>query len=285
MQNEMQYDWTFDSNAGGRQVDVLNDTQGTTAAIQSLLADSAGDPPHIPAPADCLVELPFGLTRDDARLTEAEVRELTGTDEETLARVRSNPLRLLETLLELGTVQIGNIPATADVLSQLLLGDRDALVLAIRRTTFGDEMEIAEVPCPHCGAEFSATVSLGSITSQKADSPRLTVPLRKGGCAIVRFPNGADQAAMLADSKATNAQHNTLLLARCLIEVRDTQGNVTAGSSELVKALGLADRRTILHQLAARQPGPRLLELTIEHEECGGEVSLPLSVADLFRDF
>ncbi|MFK0015754.1 hypothetical protein [Streptomyces sp. NPDC091027] len=285
MTDEMQYDWTFDSPAGGRQVDVLGDTQGATAAVQSLLADSAGEPPAIPRPADCLVTLPAGLVRDDVLLTEAEVRELTGTDEEALARVRANPLRMLETLLELGTVRIGDVPATSDVLPHLLLGDRDALVLAIRRATFGDEMEFSEITCTHCGDTFAATVSLGTIESQTAPSSRLTVPLRKGGCAILRYPTGADQAAMLADAKATNAEHNSTLLARCLIEIRDAEGKVTPGSADIGKGLGLADRRTILTQLAASQPGPRLLELAIEHEECGGEIPLPLSVADLFRDF
>jgi hypothetical protein len=281
----MQYDWTFDSPAGGRQVDVLGDTQGATAAIQSLLTDSAGEPPAIPTPPDCLIALPAGLVREDHIITEAEVRELTGADEEALARVRSNPLRMLETLLELGTVRIGDVPATSDVLPQLLLGDRDALVVAIRRVTFGDEMDFAEILCPHCGDDFAATISLGDIQSQTADVGRLTVPLRKGGYAIVRYPKGADQAAMLADPKATNAEHNSTLLARCLVEIRDEHGNTKPGGTDLAKSLGLADRRTILNQLAAKQPGPRLLELKIEHEECGGEVPLPLSVADLFRDF
>ncbi|MEU0213607.1 hypothetical protein ABZ281_00315 [Streptomyces sp. NPDC006265] len=282
---EMQYDWTFDSPAGGRQVDVLGDTEAATAAVQSLLTGSTGEPPAIPVPADCLVTLPAGLYRDDQIITEAEVRELTGADEEALARVRSNPLRMLETLLELGTVRVGDVPATSDVLPQLLLGDRDALVVAIRRITFGDEMEFSGIVCDHCGDDFAATISLGDLKSQTATSSRLTVPLRKGGCAIVRYPTGADQAAMLADPKATDAEHNSVLLSRCLIEVRDTQGNVTPGSANLVKSLGIGDLRSILRQLAAAQPGPRLLQTTIEHEACGGEVPLPLSVADLFRDF
>jgi hypothetical protein len=282
--SEMQYDWTFDS-PGGRQVDVLGDTQGATAAIDSLLANSAGEPPAIPAPADCLITLPAGLIREDHVITEAEVRELTGADEEALARVRSNPLRLLETLLELGTVRIGDVPATSDILPQLLLGDRDALVVAIRRVTFGDEMEFSEIICPTCGEDFAATISLGAIEPTTATSSRLTVPLRKGGCAIVRYPTGADQAAMLAIPKATDAERNTFLLGRCLVEVRDAQGAVTPGSADLAKALGMGDIRTILKQLAATQPGPRLLEVSIEHEACGGEVPLPLSVADIFRDF
>ncbi|WP_159073500.1 hypothetical protein [Streptomyces sp. RTd22] len=283
--SDMQYDWTFDSPAGGRQVDVLGDTQGATAAIQSLISDSVGEPPVIPVPADCLITLPAGLVREDHVITEAEVRELTGADEEALARVRSNPLRLLETLLELGTVRIGDVPATSDVLPQLLLGDRDALVIAIRRVTFGDEMEFSEIRCPNCGEDFAATISLADIQPQTATSTKLTVPMRKGGCAIVRYPTGADQAAMLALPKATDAERNTYMLGCCLVEVRDAQGKVTPGSADLAKSLGMGDIRNILSQLAATQPGPRLLEVSIEHEACGGEVPLPLSVADIFRDF
>lgn len=281
---EMQYDWTFDS-PGGRSVDVLGDTQGATATIDSLLTNSAGEPPAIPAPADCIVTLPAGLVREDHIITEAEVRELTGADEEALARVRSNPLRLLETLLELGTVRIGDVPATSDILPQLLLGDRDALVVAIRRVTFGDEMEFSEIICPTCGEDFAATISLGAIEPTTVTSGRLTVPMRKGGYAIVRYPNGADQAAMLAIPKATDAERNTFLLGRCLVEVRDAQGTATPGSADLARSLGMGDIRTILKQLAATQPGPRLLDVSIEHEACGGEVPLPLSVADIFRDF
>ncbi|MFD6934640.1 hypothetical protein ACFWAP_00595 [Streptomyces goshikiensis] len=282
---DLQYDWTFDAPSGGTQVDVLGDAQGATAAIQQLLTDSAGEPPAIPTPADCLVTLAAGLVRDDVIHIKAEVRELTGADEEALARVRSSPLRMLETLLELGTVSIGSLPATRDVLPELLLGDRDVLVLAIRRATFGDEMQFEEINCQHCGENFSATISLGQIKSHSAGDRRLTIPLRKGGCAVVRYPTGADQAAMLADAKATNAEHNSTLLARCVVEIRDGKGEVTPGGADVAQSLGLADRRTILTQLATNQPGPRLLELTIRHEECGGEVPLPLSVADLFRDF
>lgn len=283
--SDLRYDWTYDTPSGGTQVDVLGDAQGATAAVQQLLAESAGEAPAIPAPADCLVTLPAGFELDGAIHTEAEVRELTGADEEALARVRSNPLRMLETLLELGTVSIGSLPTTTGVLPELLLGDRDALVIAIRRATFGDEMELAEINCHHCDELFDATISLGRIESHQVKSRRLTVPLRKGGCAIVRYPTGADQAAMLTDAKATNAEHNSILLARCVQEIRDAQGNALPTSTDGVKRLGLADRRTILTQLATTQPGPRLLELTIRHEECGGEVPLPLSVADLFRDF
>ncbi|MET9119952.1 hypothetical protein [Streptomyces sp. NPDC004528] len=284
--SEMQYDWTFDSPNGGRQVDVLGDTQGATATIKDLLSDASAEAPAIPAPADCLVTLPGGLLRGEAIYIEAEVRELTGTDEEALARVRSNPLRFLETLLELGTVRIGTEPVTPAVLSELLLGDRDALVLAIRIATFGNEMTFDLITCPTCGEEFSATIDLNQVESHTVERPsRLTVPLRKGGYALVRYPNGGDQAAMLADSKATSAEANSALLARCLVEIRDAQGTTVPGSADLAKGLSLGDRRAILTQLAKNQPGPRLLEIEIEHEECGGEVPLPLSVADLFRDF
>src|SRR6185437_7822650 len=123
------------------------------------------------------------------------VRELTGEDEEALARaVRGgNFFHYIDTLLERGTVAIGNHREQADVrkqLKSLLVGDRDAVVLGIRRATYGDDIEIKDWICPSCGEESNISMTVEDIPVGEMDDPvtenTFTVKLRRGRSARVR---------------------------------------------------------------------------------------------------
>lgn len=283
--DQMEYDWKFDSENGTRKIDVLKDTGATNALVEKVLQDSAGDAPAIPIPGDCAVSLSGGIVRNGETHHTAVVRELTGQDEEQLAAVRSNPLKFLEKLLVLGTQEIGGEPVTPAVAGELLVGDRDALILGIRKVTFGDKLEAQEVVCPTCDLRFDVRIHLDTVPVTPMASWEFTVPLRHGAEALVRWPNGDDQGAMLADPRASNAEQNTILLSRCVLKVAKADGTVSSSGEKLAKELGIADRREILRRVTADQPGPKLLDISVEHEDCGTEVPLPVTTADLFRSF
>ena len=72
------------------------------------------------------------------------MRELTGVDEEAMARVK-DITEIYDTVLGLGTTRIGEVdlaslplPERQGLLQQLLLGERDMLFIGIVRMTYGD---------------------------------------------------------------------------------------------------------------------------------------------------
>jgi len=259
--------------------------------------DVTVDLPVISPPADNIVPLPGGLVRSKygeqpvLLAREAEVRELNGADEEAIYKVRRNPYRLISTLLTNGTVMLGDHHPNADMLKNLLIGDRDAIILGIRRATFGDEVELGEFICPGCEENLGdLKVTLDDIPVKTLDDPladtQFKVDLWKGGHAKVRLPNGHDQEAVAALDLANESEVNTMMLSRCVLSITKADGteNVTANNAAAVNALGVKDRKAILAQINDRQPGPRYDEVKFTHDSCGKETPLFLTVGDLFRE-
>lgn len=264
--------------------------------ITKALTDSVKQPePELPP--DTVVVLPGGLSRGNTVIKQVEVRELTGEHEEALARAsRAQPnsvVHFINTLLECGTVRFGTEdPAkTSEYLKDTLVGDRDAIVMGIRRATYGEDVELESWQCPECGNSSDLTIPLADIPIQELEHPDkdavFDVPLRRGRIAELRLANGADQNAVFATVDMTGAERDTILLSHCLLAIRDKDGtrHITSGhAGALARNLSLPDRHAVLRQLTKRQPGPKFGELKFTHQDCGKEVELVLGLADLFRD-
>jgi hypothetical protein len=257
------------------------------AATQAVLAaDRAGDEPVIDPPRDCSVQLEQGIQHDGQWYRTAEVRELTGEDEEALARLGGNWHKILDTLILRGVRTVGDQFMSRQVCDELLMGDREALVLAVRRATFGDHVEFERLPCRHCGEAVDLSLALDDVPVVHLEDPERTeyaVALRKGAVAHVRLPNGRDQNAVVGLQGATVAQQNSEMLKRCLLRVDYPNKDSVKGSLSAVRAMSMADRQTILEFITATQPGPRFADVSFVHEGCGQEVPLPLNLAILFR--
>jgi hypothetical protein len=279
-------------------VDPLQDVDGANAQIAALLtADSTVTLPVITPPVDGFVRLPGGLVQNRYPeppvliASEATVRELNGADEEAIYKVRRNPLRLLTTILTCGTEMLGDHHPNASLLKDLLIGDREALILGIRRATYGDEIELGGFTCPGCGETLDLKITLDDIPIKTLGDPingtKFNVNLWKGGYAKVRLPNGHDQEAVAqAGETATDSEINSVMLSRCVQSTVSADGeeHVVAGNVAAVNALGLKDRKAILTEINARQPGPRYDEVKFTHDSCGKESPLLLTVGDLFRE-
>jgi len=274
-------------------VSPLEDPEAVTKALSAAINDM---PAPVPPP-DTLVHLPGGLLLGSETLSTAEVRELTGEHEEILARaaqaVPGNVFHFMNALLECGTVRIGTEEpgSTRKLLKNLLVGDRDALIIGIRKATYGDDIEIEKWVCPNCGESSDLVVPLADIPVRELGSIRenqvFTLPLRKGRTAEVRLATGADQLAVFEERKLSIAERDTLLLSRCLLSITDPDDtkHTTAGFAlTYARGLSVPDRHAILRELNDRQPGPRISDMTIKHDTCGEEVDLMLGIVDLFRD-
>lgn len=279
-------------------IDPMANPAATNAAVASLMAGSVTESlPTIDPPADDTVSLPGGLVQEQFGAApklvakDVQVRELTGADEEVIAKARmnGNPARFQQALLNCGVVKIGEDRATPELLKSMLIGDQDAVVLGIRRATYGDEVTLPRFTCPGCGEQFDHTMTLDSIPIRTLDDAiedqQFTVPLRKGGTALVRFPTGYDFEEVVSVPNATEAERNTIFLSKCIRQINTPDGDtqVMVGSRDRAAALGLADRRAILKAIRDKQPGPQYDDVKFTHS-CGREVEVFLNLGDLFRD-
>lgn len=265
------------------------DPEKAAAAVQAMVANDSAKAPSIAAPDPGFVTLPAGLevVNDGVKTVEqdAEVRELTGEDEEFVDRVRrGNPGQLVSALLERGVVSIGGRPAPKHVLRNLLVGDAQALLVALRVATYGDEFSYEGIVCPSCGEEFDLTFTADEIPTVKSEGKRaFDVHLRNGKIAHCRLLRLGDVESLPAEG--TKAEYNTVLLSKVVLSLEDPAGNLVgvSGSPDKARSLSLADRRKILVALGEQGiAGPDLEGMSVTHETCRKEVSLPLTVGDLF---
>lgn len=237
----------------------------------------------IPSLPDTEVVLPAGFVDpfEGKVIKTAEVRELNGADEEAIVKI-SDPGKALLAILERGTVSVGGQPVDKAVLNSLLAGDREALLLAIRKATFGSEVEVSTV-CDRCPEVQVFKIDLDKDVEVKEladpiNDRRFTVEL-KAGLAKVNLPSGDVQTKLINSTDKNSAELDTLLLSSCVTEIKDQP----VLDSSRIRSLGITDRRTLLEEIAKRNPGPQLSEIKKACKNCGQEVLLPLTLAELFR--
>jgi hypothetical protein len=230
---------------------------------------------------DTHVELPGGfLASDGTIIRTAEVRELTGFDEEALAKAGSSA-KVMSILLQRGVVKVGDEKPTQETFTGLLAGDRDALLLAVRRVTYGAEVEY-QLMCPFCGQTIELAVDLAKDVEYKRleeDAERRFVVDLSNGTALVALPNGGAQRALLQAEGKTFAELNTILLRHCVLEIDD----FPVVNEDSVRKLKIKDRETILEELAKRAPGPDLNGVKKACPSCEEDIDLPLTLTGLFR--
>lgn len=252
--------------------------------VQQILAEPEQAPvkAEITAPSDVMVTFPAGYINSAGEvITTAEVRELTGKDEEYILK-SGTIAKAYHTLLERAVVKVGNEPVTESLLDQLLIGDRDALMLGIYRATFGDTAELPTF-CDGCETFKSVALNVVSDIATKilvdpiADR-NFIVKGRKHEY-LVTLPTGTTQREIVNNTDKTRAELETILFNQCVLEI---DGNPIIGKAQ-VQNIGLQDRRAISQAITDRNPGPQLDDTTITCPDCGGEVVVPISVGALFR--
>lgn len=244
------------------------------AAVNSVKAE-------IQLPPDTLVELPGGfLDPFEGIINTAEVRELNGADEEAVSKLNDSGRALLA-LLDRAVVKVGEQPAKKDILDALLAGDRETLLLAIRKVTFGTEVKLGPT-CPECGEDQVFVVDLDKDVPMKKlnEEDRFFTVKCKVGTVKLTLPTGAAQRDLISATNKNVAELDSILLKHCIISINDS---VTV-SMQQIRELSLKDRRELLNAISERNPGPKLTEIKKTCSACGQEVPLPLSLAELFRE-
>jgi hypothetical protein len=239
-------------------------------------------PANLIDPIDTLINLPGGYVSSTGEVIRvAEVRELTGRDEEILSKVNTVG-RMFITILSRAVIKIGNVSVTEEVLDELLAGDRDALLIGIFRTTFGNDAQVNSY-CAGCKDYKLVAVDMDKdIVTKVLPDPingrTFTVKGKKNEF-LVTLPTGKTQRELSSDSERTLAELNSVLLESCVLQI-DGDPVLTKGQ---IKNLGLVDRKTIIEEIYKRNPGPQFEDLSVDCNDCGGKVVVPINLGTLFQ--
>lgn len=158
------------------------------------------------------------------------LRELCGHDE---SLVRGTSSAVAAALLDRLLVELPGATIPPGSASDLAICDRDRLLAAVYRSTFGDRIE-TRAPCRHCDQAFDLTFSLSELQASLDGEPLADGPDTDGLYHLpdgrrFRLPTLRDEQALigLGDADAPRA-----LAARCLIE-----GDPEADLAPLVAAI------------------------------------------------
>jgi hypothetical protein len=229
------------------------------------------------------ITLPGGFWLDGAHHRDAALRPLTGEDEAflldsaALPPARRTTLLLARCLARLGPWE----PVPADAVRALTVGDREALLLHLRRLSLGGDRVSCVLccPAPSCGERMDLDLAMDDLLEPPyaGAAPWHDAVFSEGGASWrVRFrlPTGADQeeAAPLVATDAGAAA--MLILRRCIESVEREDGGPTEPIPPAVAA-GLADRMASLDPQAE-------LALQLTCPACGRDFSSQLDAAAYF---
>lgn len=248
----------------------------------------AGPIPLIDDAPDTALVLPRGFLQQGAWHRRVEVRELTGADEEALAKV-ADQLAFFSTVIALGVTSIGDVDL-ADTplaerkyfLSTLLLGEREQIFLKVIQASFGKQ-KVIPFTCSLCAVEQELTLLLDQDFQPKqvddVDKVVRTFVTKNGDTLEYHLATGADQDEALGKKGASTAEQNTIMLARC---VTKRNGGLIPDQIGYVRYMGISDRQKLLQLMVDQQPSIDL-NVSTTCAGCGGEQRIALGWADLFR--
>jgi hypothetical protein len=239
------------------------------------------EPVTIMPPSDTVVTLPGGYVNSDGEvITSVEVRELTGKDEEAIARATSMGKALL-TILSRGVVKVGDDKATDAMLDSMLSGDRDAILVGIYKATFGSTSEMQGV-CPGCNEFKDVTINVDEdVQVRPLANPEdrvFTVDCKVGEVKVM-LPTGHVQKDLIHNADKSVSELTTILLSNC---VREINGNPVLGKAQ-IQNLGINDRKLIAEAITENNIGPIFKDIKVTCPDCESEVTVPFNLGNLFR--
>ncbi len=210
-------------------------------------------------------QLPGGYTDETGGIHRlVELLPLTGGDEELVALYPTSPI-LVTRLLSRCIQRIGTLgAATEDIARDLLVADRQFLLLKLRAISFGDHIQ-ASVVHSACGSKMNIDFAISDIpvTESIDKGPLYTVQLSSQADeaqseVVFRLPNGSDQEVLVPLLAADEEHAAALLLERCIQQ------------SALEHVRHFSAQACMEIEQAMSAAGPQI-ELTIEDAcvECG----------------
>jgi hypothetical protein len=193
------------------------------------------------------VTLPHGCWIDGVCHREAELRPLSGHDEAFLVDDARSllPVQRATALLARCVTRIGDLaPVTRAIVRHLAVGDREALLLHLRRLTFGDRMQaVVSCPDPACGTKMDVPLSVGNllVSASNTSHDRYEIAIDRNGStyrAIVRVPTGADAEAAAGLAALDPARAADHILRACVQQILRDGERVDDVAPDIASAVG-----------------------------------------------
>ncbi|MBV8370803.1 MAG: hypothetical protein JO036_17965 [Candidatus Eremiobacteraeota bacterium] len=209
--------------------------------------------------------LPGGLVTDELSVRRVALAPLDGFGEDWLARhAGCCSAEATTALLGLCLAPPDGLDAT-QFARELLAGDRDFLMLHLRRLTLGDRVQ-AVLRCPACAQKIDVEFDARDVEVEAHQQSARTYALTVDGRAVrYRLPNGADQEAVGRLDAERGAQ---ALFERCI-------------AADGTLPLGEEARATIIGAMEANAPKIDL-ELEVSCPECAHAFVSPFDVTAFF---
>ena len=255
-------------------------TQSDASAVNEALREPV---PELRKPEGLIVKLQRGVIDSTSGLwqMEAEVREMTGADEEYMSGIDAKGdltyseymlILLKRAVLKIGSI---NVQANQKIIENLSVGDRDILFLGVIKATYGRVKEF-QVSCPKCSKDNDVIIDLDEDFSIKEPNINLHEPvavgLKNGKIVKLRVPNIGDIA--YTSKKADNVSvQNTLMLSRCAVW---PEGEQPADAESWAKSLNVADRNKLVKALLDIKAGPSIEAVNVPCAHCGEEMSIAI---------
>lgn len=230
---------------------------------------------------------------DGVTHTEFEIREMTGAEEEAIAKpdIKQNGGKIIRTILERCCIRIGTLEKSVlginkwrEVIQNLYTGDQDVILLRIREASIGTGINVSH-ECPNCKVKLETIIQTGELEikpfkgSYEIDFelPRgykdSQGNLHKNGKLI--FPRGLDREILDPIARKNLGEGNTCMLVRC---IKDFEG-VACVHNEVVKSLVLKDRNYLFELFSTNDFGV-VLNVDVVCESCSHEFKGSLNMTN-----
>jgi hypothetical protein len=222
---------------------------------------------------------------------EVVLSALTGREEALLAENKQNPASQVTAVLSRCIRRIGTVsPVSESIVQNLLIADRDFLLLKLRAATFGSLVQ-ATVPCPwpDCGRKVDIDFSTDDIpvVSSEEKGPTYTMSLSPEAAFLengelfrdltFRLPTGADQELLASVVLENESLALAELLARCIHSI----GPVEIASAPQIAGLSPLARMEIEREMLRIAPKIEL-NMEVNCPECGRMFTVPFDLQDFF---
>lgn len=246
------------------------------------MSEDKPDSVSTPTEAGTVVTLPCGILREKKVFRDAEIVPMTGFTRKSIARedVRNNPSKITDVILSQCLRRVGSVSTISyKFLGEMLLGDRDFLLLEIRRLSMGDTVT-SNVDCEGCKNKIEVRFKLDELeivslkdkpveivdrivtkegTLEMKDGIRLfsldVVSPTGVISAKCRYPCGSDQAIIVEHMQKNPIAANYKLYAACLVEWNGEAGPFHENFFDTIPVMTLDSFESAFNSML---PGPLL---------------------------
>jgi len=238
------------------------------------------------------IELPSEGVFYENKKSKVEIKYLTASEDDILYSpdlLKSG--RVLDALLEVAVIDKDIRP------NDMLSGDRNYLLVAIRRTGLGDDYEPGEMECNSCHEKYNPVVDLAKLSQKKLEQQpdesgeyAVQMPVMKMNIKF-RFLNGNDEKRMAKmaefSSKSTGSfKVSKMLTEKYLLQIMEVNGQRDKGYiKKYISAMPMKDSAFFREYVKRLEPG---IDLNYEFEcpSCGTieERDVPINTKLFYPD-